>query len=151
LQDLIEALKEFGIIKNMSIQLKSAITKRDHILGIKTARVVLLEYGDYQCSSCGESYWAVKKAIQELGNSICFAFRNFLITDIHPDAFDSARTAETVALQNKFWELYDLLCQNQTHLRGYKLFGYAKEIGSDMDRFVQDIQSQKLISIIESD
>jgi protein-disulfide isomerase len=135
----------------MSIQLKNEFAKRDHIIGTKTAPIQLLEYGDYQCSSCGESYWVVKKAIQELGDSMCFVFRNFPLTDIHPDAFDAALAAEAAALQNKFWEMYDLLYQNQTHLKGYELFGYAKEIGLDMERFEQDIQSTELTSKIESE
>jgi protein-disulfide isomerase len=137
--------------KIMSIQLKNAVTKRDHILGIKTAPIELLEYGDFQCSSCGDSYWAVKNAIRALGDSVCFVFRNFPLTDIHPDAFDAALAAEAAALQNKFWEMYNLLFQNQSHLKGYELFGYAKEIGLDMEQFEQDIQSQKLISIIENE
>jgi protein-disulfide isomerase len=137
--------------KNMSIQLKNAVTKLDHILGIKTAHIELLEYGDFQCSSCGDSYWAVKNAIRELGDSLYFVFRNFPLTDIHPDAFDAALAAEAAALQNKFWEMYNLLFQNQANLKGYELFGYAKKIGLYMERFEQDIQSQKLISKIENE
>jgi len=135
----------------MSTQLKNTVTKRDHILGIKTAPLELLEYGDYQCSSCGDSYLAVKEALRELGKNVVFIFRNFPLTEIHPDAFDAALAAEAAALQNKFWEMYDLLYQNQANLTGQELLAYAKEIGLDMGRFEQDVQSQALSSKIEAD
>jgi len=135
----------------MSITLKNALNKQDHILGNKTALLELLEYGDFQCSSCSESYVAVKDVLRELGKNVVFIFRNFPLTEIHPDAFDAALAAEAAALQNKFWEMYDLLYQHQDNLRGHQLFAYANEIGLDMNRFEQDIQSQALASKIEAD
>lgn len=132
-------------------QLKNPVTKRDHILGIKTAPLALLEYGDYQCPSCSESYLVVQEVLRQLGKNVVYIFRNFPLTDIHPDAFDAALAAEAAALQNKFWEMYNLLYQNQDHLSGQNLIEYAKEIGLDMSRFEQDIQSQMLSSKIEAD
>ncbi|MFD2146170.1 DsbA family protein [Mucilaginibacter antarcticus] len=61
----------------MGIRLTNAVTKLDHIAGTKTAPIQLLEYGDYQCSSCGDSYWVVKKVLQGMGDGLCFVFRNF--------------------------------------------------------------------------
>jgi protein-disulfide isomerase len=135
----------------MSITLKNALSKKDHVLGNKTALLELLEYGDFQCSSCGDSYLAVKEVLRELGKNVVFIFRNFPLTEIHPDAFDAALAAEASALQNKFWEMYDLLYQHQADLSGHQLFAYASEIGLDMNRFEQDIQSQALASKIEAD
>ena len=135
----------------MNSVLKNLITKRDHMKGTQAAPLVLLEYGDYQCSSCGDSYQAVNNAIQEIGEDIVFVFRNFPLTDIHPDAFDAALAAEAAALQNKFWEMYDLLFQNQEYLSGHELFSYASRIGLDMDRFGQDIHSQALTAKINAD
>lgn len=131
--------------------LKNEITKYDHISGDRTAALELLEYGDYQCPSCGDSYLAVNKAIQDLGKNIVFVFRNFPLTDIHPDAFDAAMAAEAAAQQNKFWEMYTQLFQNQASLNEPDLFSYARRIGLDMQRFGQDIQSQALASKIEGD
>ena len=131
--------------------LKNPVSKRDHMLGIPGARLTLLEYGDYQCSSCGESYLVVNHIIEKLGKKIIFVFRNFPLTDIHPHAFNAALAAEAAALQNKFWEMYNLLFQNQAYLGGEELFSYARTLGLDMDRFRQDIQSQELTSKIEAD
>jgi protein-disulfide isomerase len=135
----------------MNKALKNGITERDHISGDKNATIQLLEYGDYQCPSCGDSYLAVSEAIRELGKNLVFVFRNFPLTDIHPDAFDAALAAEAAARQNKFWEMYAQLFQNQAYLNEQALFSYARLIGLDMDQFGQDIQSQALVSKIEGD
>lgn len=133
----------------MNSTLNNPVTKRDHILGNSGATLTLLEYGDYQCSSCGESYLEVNHVIQELGKKIVFVFRNFPLTAIHPDAFNAALAAEAAALQNNYWAMYNLLFQNQEYLGGAALFSYARIIGLDMKRFGQDVQSQKLMSKIE--
>jgi protein-disulfide isomerase len=135
----------------MRTTLKNALTKRDHILGNKNAPLELLEYGDFQCSSCGDSYLAVKEVLRELGQNVAFIFRNFPLTEIHPDAFDAALAAEAAAQQNKFWEMYDLLFQHPARLSGHELFAYAHALGLNMNRFEQDIQSQALTSKIEAD
>jgi protein-disulfide isomerase len=119
--------------------------------GRKDAPLMLLEYGDYQCSSCGESYVIVNKVLRELGQNVAFIFRNFPLSEIHPDAFEAALAAEAAGLQNKFWEMYDLLFLNQARLSGRYLFSFAKDIGLDMRRFEQDIESQAPLSKIEAD
>ncbi len=135
----------------MRAELKNAVTKPDHILGIKSLPIELLEYGDYQCPSCGDSFMVVNKILRELANRVVFVFRNFPLTDRHPDAFDASLAAEAAGLQNKFWEMYDLLFQHQAQLSVYQLFTYAKEIGLNMERFKKDIQSPALASKIEAD
>jgi len=143
-------VREKPIIK-MNKQLKNPVTKWDHIIGTKTALLQLLEYGDYQCPSCSESHLVIKEILKQMGENVAFVFRNFPLTDIHLDAFDAALAAEAAALQNKFWEMHDLLYQNQANLRGHELFYYARQIGLDMNRFEQDIQRQALFSKIEAD
>jgi len=135
----------------MDKALKNVISKRDHMTGPKSATLKLLEYGDYECPSCGDSYVEVNNAIQELGKNLIFVFRNFPLKDIHPDAYNAALAAEAAALQNKFWEMYNLLFQNQTRLSEEDLFNYAGQNGLDMTRFRRDIQSQALASKIEAD
>ena len=134
----------------MTLQLKNPVSQHDHTQGTKTATLQLVEYGDYQCPSCGDAYLVLKDVIRELGNNVVFIFRNFPLTDIHPEAFEAALAAEAAALQSKFWEMYDLLFQNQAYLSENDLFAYAERIGLDQERFRQDIQSQALTSKIEA-
>jgi protein-disulfide isomerase len=134
----------------MAVLLKNPVTDKDHFQGAETASLELVEYGDYQCPSCGEAYIVLKKIQQQLGKQVKFIFRNFPLTE-HHEAFAAAMAAEAAALQHKFWEMYDLLYSNQLYLGSNDLISYAGEIGLNMDRFRRDIQSEVLASKIEAD
>ena len=88
----------------MSNQLKPAIDGQDHSQGPQGAPLELVEYGDYQCSYCGEAYPAIKAAQQTLGDKLQFVFRNFPLSEAHPQARQAALAAEAAALQGKFWK-----------------------------------------------
>lgn len=133
------------------MQLKIAVTPQDHAKGVKDAPLELVEYGDYECSSCGQSYLVVKELQQVLGKDLRFIFRNFPLTDEHPNAFGAAMAAEAAGCQNKFWEMFDLLFQNQDKLNDYDFLNYAKELGLNVKQFNRDIRSTELQSIIEGD
>jgi protein-disulfide isomerase len=137
--------------KPMSTPLNNAVTRHDHIKGIETAPLELVEYGDYQCPSCGESFLVMEEVLETLGNDLMFVFRNFPLTEMHPDAFNAALAAEAAANQNKFWEMYDLLFRNQANLSEDDLFAYAAHIKLDMEQFGRDMQSQALVSKIKAD
>src|SRR5437899_12228972 len=82
------------------------VGERDHIEGPSDARMVLVEYGDYQCPYCGAAYPIVKKVQKELGTKLRFVFRNFPITTSHPQAEWAAETAEAAAVHSACgWEV----------------------------------------------
>jgi len=97
------------------------VGERDHSAGPSDAPLLLVEYGDYQCPYCGAAYPIVKRIQKELGSSLRFVFRNFPITNSHPQAEWAAETAEAAAAQGKFWEMHDFLYENQRLI----LWGYA--------------------------
>src|SRR2546425_12724254 len=120
-------------------RLALAVGERDHIEGPSSARMVLVEYGDYQCPYCGAAYPIVKKVQKELGTKLRFVFRNFPITTSHPQAERAAETAEAAADQGAFWEMHDLLYENQKHLRDEDLRSYAERLGLDLERFDREL------------
>ena len=134
----------------MSEQLQNSVTNKDHIRGLQTAPLELVEYGDYQCPSCGEAYIALKQVQQQLRKQVKFIFRNFPLAE-HPNAFGAAIAAEAAALQHKFWEMHDLLYSNQLYLGSDDLLGYAEELGLDTRRFSQDLQSEVLAAKIQAE
>jgi protein-disulfide isomerase len=95
---------------------------RDHIQGSPSAKVTLLEYGDYQCPYCGEAYGIIKKIQKRFGNDLRFVFRNFPLTEVHPFAEVGAEIAEAGGAQGKFWEMHDHLYENQPHLANLNFF-----------------------------
>jgi protein-disulfide isomerase len=112
---------------------------RDHIQGPPEAPVTLVEYGDYQCPYCGAAYPIIKQVQEEMGSDLRFVFRNFPIVTAHPHAETAAEAAEAAAAQGKFWEMHDLLYENQKRLGDEDLRGYADSLGLDLATFDRDL------------
>ena len=68
--------------------------ERDYVAGPESAPITLVEYGDYQCPSCGLAYPVVKAVQRQLGDTLRFVFRNFPLGDLHPHAEHAAQMAE---------------------------------------------------------
>jgi protein-disulfide isomerase len=96
--------------------LKIPVASQDHIQGNAEAVCTLVEYGDYQCSNCGEAYPLVKELQKHFGERLRFVFRNFPLTKIHAYAQAAAEVAEFAAGHGKFWPMHDLLFENQKAL-----------------------------------
>jgi protein-disulfide isomerase len=112
---------------------------RDHIKGPADAPVTLLEYGDYECPYCGAAYPIVKEVQARMGDRLRFVFRNFPISTSHPHAERAAEAAEAAAAQGRFWQMHDVLFENQKRLRDQDLHRYAEEVGLDVERFDQEL------------
>jgi protein-disulfide isomerase len=135
----------------MNGKLTPAVGQDDHIQGATNAPIILLEYGDYQCSYCGEAYSIIKFVQKKFDNRLQFVFRNFPLNEAHPDAFNAALVAEAAAVQGKFWEMHDILYEHQDRLDLESLAGYAKEIGMDAHQFERDIHGTALSDKVEQD
>jgi protein-disulfide isomerase len=125
---------------------------RDHSEGRSDAPLVLVEYGDYQCPYCGAAYPIVKRIRKELGSSLRFVFRNFPITNSHPQAEWAAETAEAAAAQGKFWEMHDFLYENQRFLGDAAYFAkYEEKLKLDATRIAAEVAKGAYSSRIEED
>jgi protein-disulfide isomerase len=113
--------------------------ERDHVQGPADAAVTLVEYGDYECPYCGAAYPIIKEVQSRMGDRLRFVFRNFPITTSHPHAEQAAETAEAAAAQGRFWEMHDLLYENQKRLRERDLRAYAEQLGLDVERFDKEL------------
>ena len=120
----------------------------DHVEGKADSKVLLVEYGDFQCPSCGSAYPNVKTLMEEYGDRIALVFRNFPLTSIHPNAKAAAAAAESAGLQGKFWEMHDLLYQNQsawetldTSKRTDAFVSFASQLQLDTAKFTTDLSN----------
>jgi protein-disulfide isomerase len=125
--------------------------ERDHISGPKTAPVILVEYGDYECPFCGQAYYVVKELERRGGNLIRFVFRNFPLTTIHSHAERAAEAAEAAGAQGRFWEMRDCLFENQQALEDKDLMRYAALVGLDIPRFLRDMREGRHLNRIRED
>lgn len=131
--------------------LSEPVTAEDHTQGPADAPVTLVEYGDYQCSYCGEAYPILKEVQARMGKSLRFVFRNFPITSIHPQAFIAAEAAEAAGGQGKFWQMHDWLYEHQYDLTPESLVIYAEQLGLDRSRFVKEVNDQTYAARIKAD
>jgi len=127
------------------------LTDKDHAYGSNTATLELVEYGDYECPYCGQAYPFVKNIQEKLGDEMIFVFRNFPWSNIHPHAFAAAVATEAAALQNKFWEMHDIIFENQQTLSDKNILWFAQHIGLDAERFKEDIQRSELAEKVKKD
>lgn len=112
---------------------------RDHIEGPIDAPIALLEYGDFECSVCGEVYPVIKEIRRRMGDELCFAYRHFPITSVHPNAQHAAEVAEAAGAQGSFWEMHDVLFENQEALDDEDLARYAVALGLDARLLIAEV------------
>ncbi len=134
----------------------STKTLTNHVIGKGLTKVTLVEYGDYQCPFCGQYYPILKQVQAQYNDQIFFQFRNYPLTNPHPNAFAAARAAEAAALQNKFWEMHDILYETQSQWSQLSdaipaFDQLAKQVGLDMAKYKADFASSKVNDLINAD
>lgn len=123
----------------------------DHADGRPDAAVTLVEYGDYECPHCGAAHPIVKRIREILAGRLRFAYRHFPLSEIHPHAFLAAEAAEAAGAQGQFWEMHDMLFENQDALVHQDLLEYASDLGLDVRRFADEIRSGTFAEKIRKD
>jgi len=123
------------------VHLAPPVGSRDHAAGPKDAPLTLVEYGDFQCPHCGRAYPIVKDVQRALGTKLRFVFRNFPLSQIHPEAEHAAEAAEAASAQGAFWQMHDRLFERQFALDDDHLLEYASELGLDADRIRGELEA----------
>lgn len=120
----------------------------DHVFGKSGSKVTLINYGDYQCPGCGTAHPTIKAVTELYKDQIQFVFRNFPLTDAHPNAKAAAGATEAAGLQGKYWEMHNKIYESQSdweNLSGTErsdfFANYAKSFGLDVTKFNDDAGS----------
>ena len=124
--------------------------ERDHIRGPEDAPVTLVEYGDFQCSYCGQAESVIRDLLADFGD-LRYVWRHLPLNDVHIYAQTAAEASEAAAAQGKFWEMYDLLLAHQDALHVRALISYAEELELDIERFRQALRKRKYEGRIAED
>jgi protein-disulfide isomerase len=131
--------------------LKIPIGGQDHVQGNAKAACTLVEYGDYECPHCGAAYPLVQQIQKHFGKRLRFVFRNFPLSQSHPNAQAAAEVAEFAASKEKFWEMHDLLFENQDRL-GDELFAeLATTLGLDPGELHRALLKKTFTDHVRSD
>ncbi|MFZ1258592.1 MAG: thioredoxin domain-containing protein [Candidatus Saccharimonas sp.] len=130
----------------------------DHTLGNTKSKVIMIEYGDFQCPGCGAAHPVMKKIAEKYSAQIAFVFRNYPLYSAHANAYTAATAAEAAGLQGKYWEMHNYLFENQgswSQLSGDARANYfnntAELLGLDVKRFTSDQISNDVKKKIDFD
>lgn len=128
----------------------------EHKIGEGTTGVTLTEYGDFECPACRQYYPLVQQVKNEYGDEITFQFRHFPLTQSHQYALLAARAAEAAGMQDKFFEMHDLLYENQEVWKASsnpsQIFeDYASRLALNVDKFRKDMKSDQVNDIVQAD
>lgn len=120
------------------------------------SKLVIVEYSDFQCPACAAVEPIVKDVITKYGDRVHFIYRHFPLYQIHAHASAASELAQAAGVQNKFWEMHDLLFAKQTEwddAENYEeLFtGYANSLGLNLDQLTTDRKSEAVIDKIGAD
>lgn len=131
------------------------VQSHDHFEGAGNVATII-EYADFQCPACANYFPLLAQVKQTFGDDVKVVFRNFPITNSHPQAMAAHRAAEAASRQGKFWEMHDKLYGNQQSWSGnsnaVSVFeSYALEIGLNMDQYNTDVNSDSVLEKISSD
>ena len=132
-------------------KLKVPVGPTDHTQGPADAPVTLVEYGDYECPYCGRAYPIVKALQKRFGKQLRFVFRNFPLREMHPNAEAAAETAEFAATQGKFWEMHDLIYENQQDLGDRLFLDLAKRLNLDAKGLAKALESGEFADRVHKD
>lgn len=123
-------------------------------MGRADAPVTLIEFSDYQCPFCrrffDQTLPAIKKEYVDTGK-VRYVFRDFPLDQIHPQARKAAEAARCAGDQGKYWEMHDLLFQNQRDLAVPKLKEYAAGMKLDAGRFATCLDGAKFGGGVQKD
>jgi protein-disulfide isomerase len=122
----------------------------DHVRGGSAGRLIV-EYGDYECPYSRAAMREIERVERRLGDGVRFAFRHFPLTEIHPHALAASAAAEAAALQDRFWDMHELLFHRQTALEDDDLRSHAAELELDVARFDSDRAGAAVLGRVRRD
>jgi protein-disulfide isomerase len=121
----------------------------DHVRGPSEGHVIV-EYGDYECPYSRQAFREIQR-LEGRPEGIRFAFRHFPLTEIHPHALAASSAAEAAGLQDRFWDMHELLFHRQRALEDEDLRRYAAELGLDLVRFDRDRAGAAVLERVRRD
>ena len=124
---------------------------RDHVRGPASAPATLLEYGDYECPYCRAAHPIVNAIQTQLQDQLCFVYRHFPITTVHPHAQPAAEAAEAAGSQRRFWQMHNTLFATESPLTNTLLTAAAAAIGLNMPPFQDELRRHVHVPHIRED
>ncbi len=119
--------------------------------GSPQAPVTIVEFSDYQCPFCKRAQPTLQLLAAKYGDRVAFAYKDFPLDDIHPQARTAAEAAHCAADQGKYWEYHDALFVLSPELTRDKLLEAARRTGINEAALAACVDSHKYKALVEQD
>ncbi|WP_375001910.1 Na+/H+ antiporter NhaA [Aeromicrobium sp. CTD01-1L150] len=124
---------------------------RDHYKGAADAPLVLVEYGDFECPFCSRVTGSIDEVRAHFGDDLVWVWRHLPLEGVHPHAELAAKAAEAADLQGRLFDYVSVLWAHQDQLERLDLLRYADELGLDLQRFEEEMDSEHIERRIQDD
>lgn len=156
LEDALEAklFRDYAVkfaLPGLEPQLLPVTADDDPSIGGATAKVTVVAFVDFQCSSCAAFSPILKQVVNEFGGTARLVVRDYPLTSIHDNAMQAALAGYAARQQGKFFEMGDLMYRNQSALDTASLRSYAGQLGMDLAKFDIDMKSTAAAAEIKKD
>lgn len=140
-----------GTVSTSSTGVGSLTRSSNPILGPVDAPVQIIEFSDFECPFCQQSYSAIRTLALRYPDKVRVVYRHFPVASIHPNAVAAAEAAQCAAAQGKFWPFHDRLFQNQSAMEKIDLIRYASQVGLNDQQFLTCIETREQQAIVAED
>jgi len=151
-----EGLNQTDLLASLAGFLEASRKKHEFHLkstpykGSPDAKIIVVEFADFECPHCREFARILNKAHQKYGDQIGIYFKHFPLS-AHSNARLAAQAAIAAHNQKKFWPMHDLIFENQRNLSPERIMGFAQQIGLNMEKFQQDLNSAMTVAALQAD
>lgn len=149
-QDVTAALAAL-MSKGKTNQLQEISEDDDPSIGSRAAKVVIVEFSDFECPYCAEAVTNIRSLQNTFSDDVRVVYRDFPLQELHTRALAAAVAAECAHEQGKFWEMHDVLFAHRTALMDTDLHEYAQRIGLDDSSFNTCLNSEVIVNEIRAD
>jgi protein-disulfide isomerase len=141
-----------GTSQSPSTQQSATLFVRDDdwIKGKKDAKVIIIEYSDFQCPACGYASSSLNDVANAYPNDVALVYRHFPLTQ-HQFAFEAAVASQVAGEAGKFWEMHDQLFANQDKLSHDEILNIAVALGFNRTDFETKMNDKKYKDAVYKD
>lgn len=135
--------------REQTVSIEDAVVKGD-----ENAPVTIIEYSDYQCPYCARNYREVMPLIQSEyvdTGKVKFVMREFPLTSIHPNAMNASKAALCAGDQDRYWDMHNLLFENQRQLDAESLNTHAASLELNTDEFKRCMEDTASTRRVQAD
>ncbi len=147
-------------IKNAQTKLKESETKlsgqtynasegEHYWTGSENAKITIVEFGDFACSACAQSFKTSREISLKYKNEVRFIWRDYPIMQEY--STDLALAGRCAGEQGLFWQMHDKLFQNQGANTADQIMALAGQIGADAAKFKNCLDQKKYLPQIQKD